>query len=358
MAARGKELVKAIGFNRQTGTGVEAQTKTQLQTALAVGSLWSLRTGNFNPSIPKFNDEDDAPFYGKGHEFATQVFPTSQAIDGEDSSFLTSQNAAMAFAFGLGSVAETVVDTTAHQYVCTLLNRVTGGNNLPATTVLSQIRAGGAGEILDVLAPGCVVSSLGLDLSGGPGLKNSVMKIGWKGCGKFNGNSNVTAPAPYAETRLGSGSATAISFNGVNFLTDARFFSLSLSINNDVKDGFFPGSGSQSGRDIQGRMRIGDRTIGLSWIIEAKAGFQEFADFLAGTVGALQIKLVGPLIAGTSFHTVQIDAPSARHKVFEVTEGADGFVSASMNTQLLYPSSGEMITATVITDKAGICAEP
>lgn len=355
--ARGKELRNCMGFRRQTGTGVDAQTAAQLQTSLIAADMWSLLDGSFSPALPKFADESDAQFYGKGHEFPTQVFQTSQSIVKSMSSHMTSQNFAHGAAFAMGNVVETNPGAGAYQYVCTGLDRIVSGSNLPATTFASQVRGQTAGEILDVSAPGFVLNSFSLNAQRGPGLKNTTVKSDWKGCGKFTNNAGLVMPAAYAETRLGAGGATAVTWNSVNFLTDARFYNLDFQINNNVPDGFYPGSGSQAGRDVMGELIAGDRTATLTWTIRAKVGWQELVDFLAGTEGALQIKFVGSLIVGAIYHTAQIDAPRTRHIAFDPVE-TEGFVTANITTEILYPSSGERLTLTAITDKAGICAVP
>jgi len=342
----------AIGFHKQTGTGASGTTSTQLQTALASGDLWNLGLNAFNAPFPQFKNEDDADFFGKGHEWVTQNFPTSIDAPWEWPYFLTSQNFCQAIAFALGKVTKTSPVGSAFQYVATPMDPVSDGVNLPATTIVAGIREGTGGEILDIALIGVVCDGFTLRLQRGPGLQNTSLVSRWLGCGAHTNNSGIAIPSRSTEVRLGAGQATAITINGVNYITNARFVDMEFQFNNNIipDSGFYPGSGSQSGYDIRGRMRMGRRTATLVWTVELESDSTELADLLAGTEGATTITVQGTLISGSTYHSAQIFLPRTRHKAFNMGE-SDGFVTARIETSIMYDSSLGPMVLTGITDK-------
>lgn len=352
MPARTQELKIAIGFKKQAGTGLAATTPTQLQTALAAADLWNLNLTAFNAPFPQFTQEDDGAFFGKGSEWVSQIFPTSLDAQWEWPAFLTSQNFAQVIAFAFGTVTPTTPAAGAYQYVATPQDSVANGVNLPATTVVAGIRAGTAGEIIDTALVGMVCAGFTLRIQRGPGLQNTSLTSQWVGSGAYVNNSGIAIPARYAEKRLGAGSASALVINGTNYLTNARFVDLEYTFSNNLslESGFFPGSGSVAGYDVRGRMRFGRRTHSLRCTVELESTSTELAQLLAGTIGASQIAITGPLITGAVYHKAQLDFPQTRHKGYSLQE-ADGFTVAQVESDLLDATLGPVI-ATAITDKA------
>ena len=80
--------------------------RTDIATANLVANIWQLKKLNAGLANPKLNTESDAEEFGKGHEFATQVFKTSWDIAGAFEKYLSSDIAAWAMAFGLGKVVK------------------------------------------------------------------------------------------------------------------------------------------------------------------------------------------------------------------------------------------------------------
>jgi len=354
MPARSRELKLGIGFKKQTGTGADATTPTQLQTALSAGDLWSLGQSSFSPAFPDFVKETNALFYGKGHEWITQTFKTSLAVRWAWQHFLTSQNFAQVLAFALGVKSETTAGTGAYRYIMTPMDPIVDGVNLPATTVVAGIRQGGAGEILDVALVGLVCNSFNLRLQRGPGLQNTQLNSEWVGCGKYVNNSGISIPSATTESRLGAGSGTALTINGVNYLTNARFVDMELAYNNNVKDGYFPGSGQQSGFDVQGRMRYGNREISLTCLVELESDSAELAALVAGTEGAAIFTLEGDTITGGIKHTAEVQFPLTEIKAYKLEE-ADDFTAARIEIAVKFNEGTDApMIARAITDKTGI----
>jgi hypothetical protein len=331
---------------------LETTTAAQLQTPLAAG-FWVPNITAFNVPIPTLNFEDDSEFYGKGFEWVSQLFPTSADSAWEWPSFLTSQNFAQAIVFALGKYTETPA-SGAVTYVATPMDAPVNGVNLPAMTVLAGIRQGTAGKILDVQVPGLCSNGFTLNVQRGPGLQNTNLTQRYIGCGKFVDSAGVTYPPKTQENRLGAGLSTAIRINGVDYLANARFVDLNYEYNNNITgdNGFYPGSGSQNGFDIRGRMRYGKRTQTLSWQVELEKDSIELQNLLNGVEGPAELEITGGAI-GSEFHKAQIEWPRTRHKGWSMTS-VDGFVTAQVETAIMNSETSGSVTATAVTDLAGI----
>lgn len=350
MPARGQEVAIAIGFAKQSA----------LQTALTGTDLWTLKSTSFNPAFPEHVAETDAGDYNKGDEFATQLFPTNLNVNLEWPYYLTSQNAAQVITFAFGKNSKTGPASGAYQYACTLMDPVTDGVDLPSTTVVAGIRAGTAGEMLDMALIGLVCDGFTIRLSSGPGRQNATITSRWVGCGKYTNNSGLTIPAATTETLLTSGGATAITINGIDYLTAATFVETEFTLANNVlaDGGFYPGSGqvtSAGGNyDIRGRMRYGRRTLSLVHVAELEATSTELATLLAGTEGTATITLRGALITGSTYHQLSLVFQRIRFKAYALSE-TNGFVTVRIESEIMKHSSNGVITATVITNKDAIC---
>lgn len=343
MPARTQELAVGVSFNKQAA----------LQTALAAGSLWSLATNQFNPTFPQLQYETDAEDFGKGDEWVANIYPTSLATQWEWPYFLTSENFCQAIAFALGDVTKTSPDTGAYQYECVPLDPVTDGVDLEAMTLVGGLRQGGAGEILDIALIGMVCDGFSLRLTSGTGRQNSQLTSRWVGCGKYTNNSGITIPAATTEHRLGAGGVTALTINSVNYLANARFVDLEFQYNNNVIVGYYPGSGSQSGFDIAGRMRIGRRTASLVFTVELESDSDELANLLAGTEGTATITNRGDLITGSTYHQAGIVLHKVRFSAYQMGE-SDGFVTARVTAEIMKHSSNGVMTLTGICEQDGI----
>jgi len=356
MPARAQNLRVGMGFKRQPNTGEVATTAAELQAALTASDLWSLGNSTFSVPFPEFVQENDAGFFGKGHEWSTQVFPTSISIPYAWEYHLTSQNWAQVSVFALGKTIESTPGVGATQYLSTPMDPSVDGVNMKATTFVGDILAGGALEILDIAAVGMVCSGFNLKLERGPGLQNSQLSSQWVGCGKYVNNSGIVIPAATVEQRLGAGSATAITINGVNYITNARFVNMEFGFQNNPVIGHYPGSGSQSGFDIAGRMRYGERSATFNWQVELEASSAELTDLLAGTEGTTTITVEGPTIVAAIKHTAEIVLHRVRHKAFKIGE-IDGFVTAGVETEVMYHPSNGLMTLKAITTQALIGTE-
>jgi hypothetical protein len=360
MPARDIELAIAVGFRRQTGTGAVATTAAQLQAPLASGaSMWRPNIGEFNIPFPTLNLEDDSLFFGKGKEWITKLFETSLDVQWNWSSFLTSQNFAQAIVFGLGKWTPSTPGVGASQYVATPMVPADDGVNLPATSMLAGIRQGTAGEILDIVVPGMCLNSFTLKISRGPGLQNTNLTQNWVGCGKYADGAGYVYPVATVEQRLGAGLMESLTILGIDYLANARFVELNFEYNNNIsqESAYFPGSGSQAGYDIRGRMRYGIRTINFNYQVELENDSNELSNLLAGVEGQSLLKLEGPEIVSGVNHTAQLSMPRCRHKGFTMAS-SDNFVTAQVQTAVMDDESSGPLIATAITSLANIGAVP
>jgi hypothetical protein len=232
MPANIREKLIGFGFAKQAA----------LATANTLAGIWRLGKLNSSFAGPKLNTENDAPELGKGHEFATQVFPTSWDVGGQIEKYLSSDFAAWAMAFSLGHVVKSG-STPNWIYTCTPLDPVTDGIELSNFSYLEQIRPG-AGVILDRMAVGCVIDGWALSIATGPGRANSKLVVDILGSGKHTEPSGITLPTATAEKLLPASSLTC-TINGVNYVSNKNIVSLEASWRNNhrMDSGFFPGSG-------------------------------------------------------------------------------------------------------------------
>ena len=353
--ARTQEFKIGIGFKKQTGTGLITTTKTQVQTPLAAPSLWSLHLGSYNVPFPQLNEEDDGPFFGKGDEWVTQLFPTSIDMPWEWPFHLTSQNWAQVIAFALHNITPSTPAAGAFQYICSPMIPPLHGVNLPCTTLIADVRAGTAGEIIDQALVGVVCAGFTLRIKRGPGLQNTELTSRWVGCGKFVENSGIAVPEIFSEVRLGAGSSTSLLINGVDYLANERIVEVEFTYENNpaLEGGYFPGSGQQSNRDLRGRMRYGTRTMSMMFTAELENGSSELTQILNGVEGSTILQVDGPIISGAVPHRAKIELPRTRLQNIETVE-ADGFTAARCKVAVMkHPSLGPAIF-TAITDKADI----
>jgi hypothetical protein len=341
MPARGQEIALGIGFHKQTA----------VQSALAAADLWSLPSSEFVPVSPELVNETDALDYGKGHEFAENVFPSHAQGAMEWPYFLTSEGFAQAIVFGLGDVTKVEEEAAAAwSYTCTPLDPVTDGVDLPTTTIVGGIRQGAGGEIHDVALVGAVCSGFNLRVSQGPGRQNSQLRTSWLSCGKWVDNSGIAIPSLYSTNRLGAGTADVITINGVDYFSNARFVDYEFDWQNVPLARIYPGSGSQSGYDLAGQMRFGIRTARLTIRAELESASDELSNMLAGTEGTAIIQLTGGLIAGSTNHQARIDCKRIRFVEYSQEE-VDNFVVCRVVAEVMMHTSNGLVEMKAICGK-------
>lgn len=336
-----QDIRMAIGYKKQAA----------LQTALVAADMWSLRfTSTEVPQVTPVN-ETDAEDLGKG-VYPTQVYPSHWETRYTANGRLTSEWAAMLACFGSGKRVKAAAGA-GFKYTCVAPDLSADGLEMPSTTVAVKIPEGG-GNVTDKALIGVVCNEFGFQLNSGPGRDNAQFTSSWIGSGKFASPSTITIPAFATEHSLNSGGIATLTILGVNYLSNARFISFNFGWNNNMRQGFFPGSGNQNGYQLQGRMRRGVPQITASCVVEAAAGAAEEASLLAQTEGAMVMTLNGAVIgSGPETHQLKITL----HRVtFQATPlgNADGIVTYEIQMAVLQHASNGVVTIEVTTDKDDI----
>ena len=340
---------------RETKIALSYRKQAALQVEAAAGNYWSLTKTNSALADITLNSEDDAQDIGKGNEFAANVYLTNWDARIPYEKFTSSEILAWLFAFGLGKYTETTPATGAHRYTCTPQAPITDGIELPQFTYVEAIRPGGS-SLVDRASAGNVVESFSLKMASGPGRANCTLSMEFVGCGVIVEPSGVTVPAVTTEHFLNAGSAT-ITILGSNYTTLKRLVSLDMgwSNNHRLEQGFFPGSGTNNGGAVRGRMEFGDRKATLSFQVRLESSSTELDNLLAQTEGTAVIAMQGALITGSTFNDATITFHRVRIKAAVVGDD-QGIVTVKVGCEPLYHSTNGLLTAVITTETAGIGA--
>jgi hypothetical protein len=334
-ATRLQEILVCFGKGKQT----------DIATAQAAGVMWRMNKLNASLANPKLAVEDDATEYGKGHEFATQTFKTSWDVTGALEKYLSAEMAAWAVCFGLGKVVQSGSSPN-FTYTCTPLIPSAGDTTeLPYFSFVEQIRPG-AGVLLDRQAVGCAVEGFSISIGSGPGRANSKITVEFVGSGKvIDSVTGITMPAATVEKLLPSASL-ALSINGVDYVTAKNLVSLETSWKNNlrVNDGFYPGSGFQTGGDattgaIRGRLEFGNRQGSLKFVARFDANSAEYAKLKAQTTGTAVIALTFD-----SNNSLALTWQKIAFSMVEITE-TDQFATVAVDCVPQYHATNGIITA-------------
>ncbi len=86
-----------------------------------------------------------------------------------------------------------------------------------------------------------------------------------------------------------------MTFSGFNYLTNFRMIEIDFGWKNNIRDqsSYFPGSGSQAGFQLRGRMRRAAPTITLRTQVECDSGSSEEDLLIAGTPGTGTLTATG-----------------------------------------------------------------
>lgn len=331
----------AIGFKKQSA----------LQTPLVVGDMWSLRFTSQEPPNVEFVNDDDAQDLGKG-VYVTQVFPSHINVPGGINGRLTSEWAAMLTCFGFGKTTKTAAGS-GFKYTCVAPNFSTDGLEMPSTGIVAQIPEGG-GTVTDKHLVGMACEEFGFQLNSGPGRDNAQFTSTWIGSGKFVSPSTITIPAFATEHPLNAGGIATLTIIGIDYLSNARFISFNFGLKNNIRQGYFPGSGSQNNYQLQGRMRRGTPQITCTARVEAAAGSAEEANLLAQTEGTAVMTLNGAVIgAGPEVHQLKITLHRVTTKAAKIGQ-EDNIVTYDVDLSPMQHSTNGVVTTEVTCEKDAI----
>lgn len=338
MSVNVRELLVGFGKGKQT----------DISTANLVGATWRLNKLNTAPLNPQYITEDDAAEAGKGHEFATQTFK-SHVLVGPHSieKYISSEWVAWCAAFGLGNVVKT--GTTNLVYTCTPTVPATSGIELPYFSYIEQTRPGGS-AIFDNMYVGCRLKSFMASIQSGPGRSASKMTAEFVGSGLITTPSAITLPARTAEKEL-PGASLALTILGTNYVTLKSIVSLDWGWDNAPREetGFFPGSGTQAGYAVKGRIENGDRIPMLKFVTRVRVGAPEFT--------TLQDLTTGTAVITQTFDANNSYTATFQQMGFRVVElgETNGLMTLSVEASPQFHASNGVLTVVANTNIDGIC---
>jgi hypothetical protein len=337
-----QELLNCWSFKKQA----------DIVTPQLVAGMWRETNLNAKPWAKIPVNEDDAAEAGKGHEFPTQEFKSHYAMPAfEISKYLSSEFAAWVLSFSLGNVVLSGAGPYTYVITPALGATNTTGLELPYFSFVQQIRPGGS-SVLDEMLVGCAVKSWKLAVKNSPGRAGAMLSAECVATGQYTAPSVITVPAATALSELNASTITVLTINGINYLSGAsakNFVSLDASWDNNFRGGFFPGSGTQDGYQIQGRFEWGDRVFAMQLVVRAATGSAEYAALIALTTGTATITMT---TGATS--SVSIVAQKMGFKVAELGT-TDGIVTLAITADMLYHPTNGLVTATIITPANNIC---
>jgi hypothetical protein len=335
------ELICGWGFGKQAA----------IATPNTLAKIWRHTNLNTKPWAKVPVNEDDRAEIGKGHEFPTALFKSHYNMPTyEISKYCSSELLAWMMAFSLGNVVVTGTGPYVYTIVPALGATNPTGLELPYFSFVQQIRPGGS-AVLDEMLVGCALKSWKLAIKNSPGRASATCSAEIVTTGQYVSPSAIVLPAATAPHEFNAGTITALTFNGINYISGAsasQFVSLDAAWDNNFRPGFFPGSGAQDGYQIQGRFEWGDRAFTLQFVVRVQAGSTEYASLINQTTG-------------TATFTMARDANNAftmlvQKMGFAVAElgNTDGIVTLQVTGVQLYDSTNGLVAVTITTPQVGI----
>jgi hypothetical protein len=340
-----QETQIAFGFKPQT----------DVATANVLADMWSLT--KVNPALSTVNpvNETNALDIGKGNEFPSQVFPSYQDAAVTLEKYVSSEFMAWLFCFTTGKATKTAAGTGGFTYAAVPNDPTVNCINLPCFTYDEMIRPE-PNSVVDRALVGCVVGSFTITMFSGPGRANCRVACTLPSTGRVQAPGLTPLPAVTLEHFLNAAGAT-ININGIDYVLSASFISLDFGWNNNVRldSGFYPGSGTQNGYAVRGRMEYGIREITLRFVARAQKGSTEYNNLINGVEGPATFGVQGALISGTVYHGFTITMPRTRMQ--SVVNGDDAnIVTVDCTVTALQPTDGvtPIITMSATTTKDAI----
>lgn len=317
--------------------------------------LWSLT--KVNPALAVVNpvNETNALDIGKASEFPSQVFPSYQDAGVALEKYVSSEFMAWLFCFTTGNATKTGTAGSGLTYDATPNDPAVTCINLPCFTYDELIRPA-PDSIVDRALIGCVVGDWTLTMASGPGRANCRIACTLPGSGRVQSPGITPLPAITAEHSLNAAGAS-ININGIDYVMSASFISLEFRWNNNVRmdTGLYPGSGTQNGYAVRGRMEYGVREMSLSFVARAQKGSVEFNNLINGVEGPATFGVKGAQISSGVYHQFLITMP--RTRLQSVVNGDDNnIVTVNCGVTPLMPTDGvtPIITMSATTTMDGI----
>ncbi len=328
--------------------------QTDVATANTLAEMWSLT--KVNPSLSVVNPvmETNALDIGKGNEFPSQIFPSHQDTSAALEKYVSSEFLAWLFCFTTGQATKTAAGI-GFTYAAIPNDPAVSCINLPCFTWDEQIRPA-PNSVIDRALIGNVVNDWTLTMSSGPGRANCRVACTLPGSGRAQSPGLGPLPAVIPEHFLNAAGAF-ITINDIDYVLEQTFISLEFRWNNNVRldTGLYPGSGTQNGFAVRGRMEYGVREMTLSFVARAQKGSLEYNNLLSQTEGSATFGVTGANIDLTAKHGFTITMP--RVIMQSVVNGDDAnIVTVNCAVTILQPTDGitPIITMSATTGFDGI----
>lgn len=331
MAARVQGLILGLGKAKQADISTIA------------ASFLRFKKLNMDLTSSGFQTENDAPEIGKGNEFisAAGVFPTAFTPGNRLEKYCSAEYLTWLLCYALGGVAE-----VAAVYTITPIDNGTT-LELPYFSVVEQVPEGG-GSAIDNAFIGCAIEDFLLSFNQGVGRQSASVSANWIGSGKITTPSAVTVPAVQSETGLLAAMITALTINGVDYVTAKTNISGSIGWKNNLTRGYFPGSGTQNGAALCGRIEIGARVPSFQFTVRLLATSAELTKLLAQTTGTATITF-----QFDATHLITFIFQSVSFEMVDNTE-AGGIVAVQVTVAPKWHSSNGVLTCTAKCGVTGI----
>jgi hypothetical protein len=342
----------SVALLQDTRFSISYKKQVDLATALTAADMWTLGLTNDDPIGIQPVNEDNAQDKGKG-VYATQTFPSHINASGSWNGRLTSEAGAMLAAFGMGAVTKAAAGTGGFKYTAVAPDLLTAGLDLPSATGVVKI-----GAVRDILLKGLCLEEFGIQFQSGPGRDNATFTSSWLGTGGYVKPSGITQPAAYAEHSLNAGGITALSLVGFDYLANKRFSQVNFGWKNNIRDqsSYYPGSGSQSGFQLRGRMRRGVPTPTLTAVVECDSGSSEEDALLAQTVGTGVMTCAGAAVSGGGAnHTFKVTFHRLLINVTPVGN-SDGIAAYNITYSVQQHASNGVLTIEATCEQDNILA--
>ncbi len=337
---------------RQQAIAIGKVAQADLVTASGASDLFRITKINRNTSDLRLVSESDAQDVGKDDEFASQNFLTNWDTQFQLETYLCSELAGFAAAFGLGNSTDSAPAVGAYRHTAVFQS---SGIDLVPFSYVEKMPSDGS--LIDRVLIGCVLNGATFQLNSGPGRQQAKLLLDVVGTGKFTSPSSITLPAPGTLHSIGTGGLT-ITINGNDYIASKRMISLEFGWRNNVRldSGFFPGSGSQSGASIRGRMEHGDRECFLRATVRRESGASEFSDYLSQDEGTAVITGQGALITGSTYHN--FSATFHRVAIGSMQDvDADGIAAVQIEWVVMKHSTNGVLTLYATNEIALMGAE-
>jgi len=327
--------------------------QTDVATPNTIPEMWSLT--KVNPALSTVTpvNETNALDIGKGNEFPSQVFPSYQDASVALEKYVSSEFMAWLFCFTTGDATKASAGT-GFTYTAIPNDPAVTCINLPCFTWDELIRPE-PNSIVDRALIGLVVGDWTLTMSSGPGRANCRVTCTLPGSGRVQSPGLTPLPVVTAEHFLNAAGAF-INIQGIDYVLAESFISLEFRWNNNVRldTGLFPGSGTQNGYAVRGRMEYGIREFALSFVARAQKGSPEYNALINQTEGPVSFGVKGAAIDASNFHGFTITGPRTRMQ--SVVNGDDNnIVTVQCAVTFLQPTdSSPIITLAANTSQDGI----